>query len=211
MSDILRYVACVIAVILGAVLFGIFTVLLVSYLVRRKRGRQSFGSRQRLQSQYSYISPLDHPHFVIPPYATEEDAFESGSESSLSIIHEDAEESTSKEMCESPLSRQKTLGTQSITRPQFQRSLSDLESRYNKERIRPKYRRTLSSLGGSPGLHHSRKADRKSSVIPQGKIQASIHYATNRSLLVVQVGTDIIGKVFFYQPVGEPESTIIIK
>lgn len=192
MSNTIRYVAVTIAVMLGVVLFVIITIVVVSYLIRRKRVARSTGSRRRLHSQYSYISPHDHPRFVIPPYALDEDAFESGSESSLSVIHEESTETTSiGNPTDSPVSCKAALGTPTITRPQFQRSVSDLEGRFNRERTRPKYRRVLSSLGGPLGHQYSSK-ERTSSLSLEAKIQATIHYATNRNLLVVQVGKLVV-------------------
>jgi len=180
----MQFVAATIAVILGVVLFVILTVFIVSYLIRRKRALRSSSSRRRLHSQYSFISPHEHPQFTIPPYAMDEDAFESGSEGSLSVIHEEiAETSSMGNPNDSIITCKPPLGTPTVTRPQFQRSVSDIESKANRERMRPKYRRVLSSLGGPPLSQQYCKA----SLNLEGKIQATVQYSTSKRLLVVQV------------------------
>ncbi|KAK3717897.1 hypothetical protein QZH41_014892, partial [Actinostola sp. cb2023] len=181
MSNTIRYIAFGVGITAALVIIAVLTVLLVTYFARRRRAQHNCKGARRLHSQYSYISPLDPPLFVIPPYAVDEDAFEeSGSGSSMSNIPaEDAAER--KDECESPVS-QSPMGTPTISHPQFQRSLSEIESKYNRERARPKYRRAASTL--TPA---HRAIKRKSSVTPYGKIQASIHYVTTKSLLVVQV------------------------
>ncbi|XP_031560463.1 synaptotagmin-7-like [Actinia tenebrosa] len=183
MSTSMHYAALSVGIIVLVILVCLAVFAIIYF--KKQMIRQPRETYKRLPSQYSYITPSETPVFTIPPYVTlEENVFEEGDESSLGSLKEDLDENRNSPS-ESPQATPTALGTPRISRPQLVRSISEVPG-YTQDRHSYKYRQSLSSTRSGAMPSH-KKAYKKSSLSPFGKMQVSIHFEANKNLLVVQV------------------------
>jgi hypothetical protein len=179
----MHYVALSVGITALVVLVFLAVLALLYFRKHVKRFQHPRETFKRLPSQYSYISPKDTPIFTIPPYVTlEENVFEEGDNSSQGSFKEEFDENKHSPNG-SPKATTTALGTTRISRPQLLRSKSEAPPGYTQDRNSYNYRRALSST--LAGTH--KKVNKKTSLSPFGKMQVSIHFVTNKNLLVVQV------------------------
>lgn len=189
MSTAMHYVALTVGIIVLVILVFLAVFASIYFKKQIKKIRQSKERYKRLPSQYSFISPTETPVFTIPPYVTlEENVFEEGDESSVGSFKEELDENKNSPNASPQGTRTAlgALGTPRISRPQLKRYISEVPIGYAKDRNSYNYRQALpSNRTGTMPSH--KKAYKKISLSPFGKMQVSIHFETNKNLLVVQV------------------------
>ncbi|XP_048583415.1 synaptotagmin-7 [Nematostella vectensis] len=173
-NSVIHYVE--IAVSVAALLFFILLAILCLLYIRKHYQERKRPKLLKRPSQYRYISPNEPPEFIIPPYSgglLDEEAFEEKEDDNASHTSE--------------RDKLSVTGTTQV-QPQLGRSMSAEAA--SGERTppgsRPQYRRALSSQGGSLAPRKN-SASRRNSIAPYGKMQVSLHFVSNKSLLVIQI------------------------